>query len=159
LAEHAAKLDDRARKFLEAAASANTVRARAYLELARLRLREALSHPAVSGGLLSATQLEGVLQPLFLARDHPPPLPEVYETIAEAWTHAALQPKRSHLNVLDEGVAYFPYDTELVYANAQLQSKIGRKAAASALCDLGLEFATGPENRGRFLALKAKNRD
>jgi hypothetical protein len=157
LAEHAAGRDDRAGKFLEAAVAANTARSRAYLELARLRLKESEAHPAVPGGRISDDQLAAVLKPLFAARIRPPPLPEVYETIAEAWSHAAMQPGKGHLGAVDEGVSLFPYDTELVYADALLQSRIGDKTAASALCDLGLEYAVSPDSRGRFLALKAKN--
>lgn len=159
LAEHAAGLDDRARRFLEAAASAKTVRARAYVELARLRLQEALSHPAGSDGRLGTEQLAAVLQPLLSARACSPPLQETYETIADAWSHAAMRPAPDRLRVIDEGVALFPYDTDLVYDDARLQSEIGRRASASALCALGLEFATGPDSRQRFLALQEKNRD
>src|SRR5688572_10439590 len=66
--------DDRARKFLEAAASAKTDRARAYLELARLRLKETRAKPAAPNGQLNETQVTAVLTPLFTARKTPPPM-------------------------------------------------------------------------------------
>ena len=59
-------------------------------------------------------QLAAALRPAFAARSLLPPLPEVYELIAEAWSLAAVVPRRANLAVLDEGVSRFPRRLELV---------------------------------------------
>src|SRR5688572_23558088 len=64
LDEKRAGNDDRARKFLEAASNARVDRARAYLELARLRLRDAQAQPRAADGRLDETQVASVLGPL-----------------------------------------------------------------------------------------------
>lgn len=145
----------RAKKFLEAAAGAKAVRPRAYLELARLRLADALARPA-SSGLLSAEQAATVLQPLFTARSQPPPLPEVYETIAEAWSACSVTAGAPHLAVIDEGVRLFPRNAGLVYLDAALKVRAGLVAEAGSLINLGLRVAPDSASRGRFEALKAK---
>lgn len=155
LAEEAAGRDERARTFLEAACALGTDRARAWVELARLRLKDELAHPAGGGGRLDEAQLVGVLKPLFSARKLPPPLPGLYEEIAEAWSRAAIRPGPAHVAAVDEGVRLFPYDLDLVYADAKLHEQIGRGSEAAALCDLGAALAADPAARERFAALKA----
>ena len=145
----------RARKFLEAAAGAKAVRPRAYLELARLRLADAMAQPAASGQL-SVEQTAAVLQPLFTARAQPPPLPEIYETIAEAWSACSVTAGAPHLAVIDEGVRLFPRNVGLVYQDAALKVRAGLVAEADALINLGLRVAPDSAARGRFEALKAK---
>jgi hypothetical protein len=154
LAEHAAGRDERAGKFLEAAIAARTSRARAYVEFARLRYLEALSKPAAAGGRLGAGQIASVLQPLFMARSLQPHLPDLYELIAQTWSHASVEPTAGNLGAVDEGVLLFPYDTDLVYTDAQLQAQAGRKAPATALSDIGLQFAPDAGTRERFSRLK-----
>jgi hypothetical protein len=139
---------------LEAAASARAVRPRAYLELARLRLAEAQAHPA-EGGRLSADQTATVLQPLFTARSQPPPLPEVYEAIAETWSVCSVTPGESHLAVIDEGVRYFPRNAALVYQDAALKVRSGLIAEAGSLINLGLRIAADGPTRAKFESLKA----
>ncbi len=155
LQEHAMGDDARARKFLEAAARAMAVRATAYLELARLRLAEAVAQPGATGGKLSGEQTAAALGPLFTARGEPPPLPEVYETIAEVWDRSATMPTADHLAVLDEGVRLFPRNATLVYRDAELNAKTGLTAKAVALVDHGLRIAPDAATRERFEALKA----
>ena len=152
LHERARGDDARARKFLEAAAQARAVRARAYLELARLRLTEAR---AAGGGQLNPEQMTSVLRPLFTARAQPPPLPEVYEFIADAWSRSAIAPTAANLGVLDEGVRMFPRDATLAYRDAALKVKIGLSAEAAVLVELGLRIATDGATREGFMALKA----
>jgi len=146
--------DAKARKFLEAAAAAKAVRPRAYLELARLRYADALAKPA-AGTLLDSNQTAGVLTPLFTARTQPPPLPEIYQLIGDAWSHCALIPTAAHLGVLDEGVRLFPRDAQLVYTNAALKVKAGLVAEAAGVIALGLRVAPDAETRAKFEALKA----
>ena len=154
LAEHAAGRDERAGRFLEAAIAARTSRARAYVEFARLRYVDSLSKPAAAGGRLGIDQITSVLKPLFVARSLPPHLFDLYELIAQTWSHASVEPTAGNLGAVDEGVLLFPYDTDLVYADAQLQAHAGRKAPASALCEIGLQFAPDAGTRERFSRLK-----
>jgi hypothetical protein len=154
LAEHAAGRDERAGKFLEAAIASRTSRARAYVEFARLRYAEALSKPAAAGARLGIDQITSVLKPLFMARLLQPHLPDLYELIAQTWSHASVEPTAGNLGAVDEGVLLFPYDTDLVYADAQLQAHAGRNAPSTALCEIGLQFAPDAGTRERFSRLK-----
>jgi tetratricopeptide (TPR) repeat protein len=154
LQERAAGDLPRARKFLEAAARASAVRPRAYLELARLRFADAAAHPA-AGHAFSAAQTVEILKALFTARSQPPPLPEVYEAIGEAWSRCVLTPTAGHLGVLDEGVRLFPRDAALIERTAELKVKAGLATEAAALIDLGLRVAPVGPAREKFEALKA----
>jgi hypothetical protein len=125
------------------------------VELARLTLKEYLAKPAAPGGRLGIDQLTEVLHDLFAARLLPPHLPDLYELIAETWSHSSIKPTSGHLAAIDEGVKLFPYDMNLVFADATLQSQLGTKQAASNLCDIGIEFAPDSAMRERFVGLKA----
>lgn len=153
LQESAAEQTDRAVLFLEAATAAHTTRARAWAELGRLRLTAALAHPRAPGGKLTVEQLQRVFTPLFTARQLPPALPEVYLAIADAWSHSEIHPGKGHLGIIDQGVGLFPFDTELVCRDVQVQTQFGFMDQASALCQLGLEYASTPEDRARIVAL------
>lgn len=157
LLERAAGDEVRARKFLEAAAKAKAPRPRAYLELARLRFADAeAAGPRAEGPVrFSAEQTAAVLTPLFAARNFAPPLPEVYELIAESWSRSLVTPAPEHLVVLEEGVRFFPRNSALVYATAGQKVRIGRIADAHALLTLGLRVAPTPEWREKFAALQA----
>jgi len=147
---------DRARKFLEAAAKANVVRPRAYVELARLRLADALAAPGAPDGKLSAAQTANVLDPLFTARSQPPWMEDVYTLIGETWLSSAATPTPANLEVLLEGVARFPRSAPVVYNAAALYSKHGTPDTASALIQFGLKFFTDSQSRKKFEALRKK---
>lgn len=150
LDERRAGEDDRARKFLEAASTAKVDRARAYLELARLRLKEARAKPALPEGRLSDVQVASVLTPLFTARQTPPPMADVYVLIAETWSLSAAAPARDHFEVVLEGVRQFPRHAALVMEAALLGAKRGFPAQAIELAKLGAKFAPEPADRDRF---------
>ncbi len=141
---------ERARKFLEAAAAANVDRARAHLELGRLRLDEAKAKPAGPEGKLSPAQVTAVLTPLFHARKTPPPMAEVYTLIAETWAHSAQAPERSHLDVVIEGVRRFPREGTLLMEATLLAARRGFKAEAAALAKHGARVAKEPGEQERF---------
>jgi hypothetical protein len=155
LEERAAGHDERARKFLEAAAAAKTTRARAYLDLARLRYADAQAKPAGAGGLLDVGQLREVLTLLGAARSHPPPLSEVYDLIVEAWAHSAVRPTRENFRPVDEGAQLFPEDSDLIYADAQLRLKVGLTGDAAAVAEYGERYASNETARERFRQLLA----
>ena len=152
--------DDRARKFLEAAAAANVDRARAYLELGRLRLAEALAKPAGAEGRLDAKQLQAVLAPLNTARTKSPKMAEVYTTIAEAWANSAEPPGREDFAVVVEGVQSFPRSVPLVFQAALLAAGRGLPEEARSLANHGLKIATDDAQRDQFnLLVSALARD
>ncbi len=154
LDEKLAGNDARARKFLEAASTANVQRARAYLELARLRLAEVSAKPAAPQGQLDTAQVTAVLTPLFTARKQPPPLAEVYGLIAETWSLSAQPPEAQHLAVVIEGVRQFPRDTALLMQATLLAAKRGFPEEAKALADRGVKISTdlGDQDRFRMIA-------
>ena len=153
LDEREAGEDERALKFLEAAANAKVDRARAHLELARLRFNAAKSRPGAKEDRLSEPQVAGVLTPLFAARKLRPPMAEVYLLIAETWSLSVAPPLREHLEVILEGVRIFPRDTPLLMQATLLAGKRGFAAEAAAIAQLGARTATEPGDRDRFQML------
>jgi hypothetical protein len=146
--------DAEAREYLEAAVAIGPIRPRANYELGRLRFAEFRAQPAGGNGGLSVAQTADVLHPLFAARAAAPPLPEVYELIAEAWAHSVAIPTRAHLAVLDEGVRLFPRRIELVLCAADLNVRHGYRAEAATLIDLGNVLADSDATRQRVSALQ-----
>jgi hypothetical protein len=146
---------DRARKFLETAARMGVVRPRAYVELAQLRLDEALETPAAPGGKLSAAQVAHVLQPLFTARSQPPQMEEVYSLIGYTWLRSATIPALPNLEVLLEGAARFPRNTRIVLQAAELYARHGPADTAGALIKLGIRVARDTDTKNHLEALRA----
>jgi len=155
LNEAAAGETARARKFLEAATKAEVVRPRAYIELARLRLAQALVAPTGANGKLSADQVISVLQPLAVARNQPPPLIELYETFATVWSNSASAPTAANLTLIDEGVRRFYQRPAWVLQAAQLKAQFGFANEAHSLADVGLRVSSDPDMREQFETLKA----
>lgn len=147
--------EDRALKFLEAAANAKVERARAYLELARLRLKAAKTKPAAPDGRLDPNQVSSVLSPLFTARKQQPPMAAVYMLIAETWSLSAARPQSEHLGVLIEGIRVFPRDMALLLQTSLLASERGFPEEARALAERGLKLASTNSDRERFRRLTA----
>ncbi len=135
LAELAADDQTRAEKFLEAATTAQTGSPRAYLELARLRFDRATK--VTAGGKFNASQVGGILQPLFVGREKSPLLPEIYRLIADTWSASQDAPRRENLGVLIEGVTRFPANTALIAKAAALYRQNGFTAEADELDKFG----------------------
>jgi hypothetical protein len=141
----------RARKFLEAAAKMNVVRPRAYLELARLRFAEAQRASAgAEPAPLTADQTKAVLQPLLTARTQPPPLPEVYELMADVWLHSAATPGKPDLGAINQGVLLFQRRPLLLLHAAELNGKYGDPAEARTMAEFGVKLSRTPEARQAF---------
>jgi hypothetical protein len=138
-----------ARKFTTEAVRAGVTRPSAYVTLARARLAEFKADPGPDGKL-TPTQLSAVLTPLFQARSFPPPLPDVYELIAETWETSSVPAKPEHLAVLDEGVRQFPRDAELLERTARLYVAAGKPDTAASVARLGRRFAANDATRARF---------
>lgn len=149
--------DAGAREWLESAANLGDLRPRAWYELARLRFAAAKAAPDGTDGRLGVNQAADVLRPLFNARRHTPPLPEVYDLIAEVWATGAARPNRGHLAVLDEGVRLFPRRLPLIYRAAELNLLYGFHDHAASLVAIGRRQTTSDETwREQFAALAAK---
>ncbi len=136
-------------KFTDEAVKAGATRPSVFIRQARARLESFRADPGPDGKL-TQQQLAAVLTPLFKARTLPPPLPEVYETIAEGWMLSAVAPRPEHLAVLDEGVRRFPRESDLVHQVALLYRQIGSNETAAAIARLGLRFATDEAANARF---------
>jgi len=155
LAELADNQPDRARRFLEASATRGVYLPRAHLELARLRLGDALAKAGPTG-LISPPETVGVLAPLFAARDRPPPLSEVYDLMAEVWQHSALKPDKPHLDVLAEGAQLFPEDLRLLTAATRLYTTAGFRAEAQTMIEGALKNPADEATRTELNRLRAE---
>jgi hypothetical protein len=153
--QHTAGDDERARKLLEAATSAKVVRPAAYLELARLRYADALAQPGAPDGDFSPAQLSSVIDLLLTARKQIPPLPGVYELLADTWAHSPVRPKRDEVAVLVEGVSLFPTRLRMLYQTSLFCVDAGMTDVAGRLIDYGLRVAPDPKIRATFEKLKA----
>jgi hypothetical protein len=131
------------------------VRPRAYYELARLRYVEARTKSELSDGKLSAAQAAAVLQPLARVRRQQPPLLEAYALTAEVWGRTDLALTRRELDVLGEGVDFFPWNAPFIYQAAWLNAQHGFKPEAEALISRGLKVTANAALVARFEQLRA----
>jgi hypothetical protein len=145
--------DERALKFLNYAVDAKVDRARAYLELARLRLKAAKAKPGAPKEQLSEQQVHEILTPLFAARKLPPPMAEVYALIAETWSLSSIAPQREHFDVVLEGVRMFPRNTDLLTQAVLLAMRRGFSEDGRTLAQIGEKYATDPADQDRFRML------
>ena len=121
-----------------------------------MRLAELRVKPDGAAGGLGVGQTAEVLRPLFAARAELPPLPEVYELIAETWASSDATPTRGHLAVLDEGVRLFPRRTELLLRAAELNLRHGFREQAAALLEIATRIATDSFTRERIALLNRR---
>lgn len=148
--------DTAARDLLEAAALIGPIRARANQELGRLRLAAARAQPAGPAGQLGADQVAEILKPLFAARADQPPLPEVYDLIAEVWAWSAAKASRGHLAVLDEGVRLFPRRGALVVRAAEVYLRHGYGPETAVLLKLADRLPLSDDERARVAQLRGR---
>lgn len=91
---------DRAKDYFEMAAAAKIVRPRVYLELARIRLGEALSATAV----FDETTSTHIMEPLFVAQAQSPELQSTYELMVEIEARRSTPPPLAELKILRENI-------------------------------------------------------
>jgi len=96
------------------------------------------------------------LTPLFAARAQQPPLPEVYELIADVWLRTAANATRRHLAVLDEGVHLFPRQPQLALHAAELNLRFGFRDEAVALVRVAARGAGDDATRAQVAALQQR---
>jgi hypothetical protein len=154
LYERTAGRDDRAAKFLEAATTAKVVRPLAYVELARLRFDAAKAQPDGAEGKFSSVQTQGIIAPLLVARTQPPMMNELYELMAETYVRSADPAKPETLDILVEGVQFYPRRLGLVYQTAVLCLYGGAVDNAALLIEHGLRYAPAGTPQARFVALR-----
>ncbi len=155
LDERNAGNDDRARKFLEAAAKAGAERPRVYLELAKLRFETAKAAPGGAGEKLSEAQVKTVLEPLLVARKQKPPMAQVYGLMAEVWSKSAKAPTKPDFMYVLEGVQFFPRNAPLVLQATLLAAAHKFGVEAYDLATHGLKIARTASDRERFTMLQA----
>jgi len=149
--------DDRqAVGYLEEAVRAGVARPRAYVDLARIRLLAALSHPDGKGDRLDRAQATAILAPLQSVRAADPPQLKAYLLAAETWERSDFIPSSSELGLLADGIHYFPGDPRLVLAAAQLDKAAGLTAEAIRVIDRGLAEISNPRMRGLLTRLRAR---
>ncbi|MBP9912304.1 MAG: STN domain-containing protein [Opitutaceae bacterium] len=144
--------DAAAKPYLEAATSGGVVRPRAYYELARINYQAALQENPE--GKLSPAVAGEILKPLVLALRQSPPMPEIYELIAEVWLRTEGGLTRKHLAVLEAGIRNFPRRSRLIFSAALLNATNGFGLEAQALVHQGQAIAISPKERERFQKLQ-----
>jgi hypothetical protein len=140
----------RVRDFLELAARGNTKRARAYLELARLRAAE-----RIQAGMVADAPPAAVIGPLRRAAALEPPLIAVYEFMASEWLRCGTPPPAADLALLEKGAVRFQRKLKLVYDTAHLHAAGGLPDRAARLAEWGARHAQAPADRERFAKLLA----
>lgn len=155
LNERVAGNDDRARKFLEAAAKAKAERPRAYFELARLRFDTARAAPGGAGERLSEAQVKNALEPLLVARKQRPPMAQVYGLMAEIWSKSEKAPAKEDFLMVIEGVRTFPRNSPLVLQATLLAASHKLGLEAYDLASHGVKISRSAAERERFQMLAA----
>ena len=108
---------------LESAVDQKAEYPRAYVELSRIRLREALGDSKGAHGRLGPAQIAYVSLPLRAARRLSPPQKATYMLLALALVNSDAPPSPEDFAALDEGVRLFPAESELATMVAALKDR------------------------------------
>lgn len=146
--------DVRARRFLEAAYEGKSKRPDALLELARLRYADAIAVPGVADGHFSREQVNGIVEPLMIARREPPHQHGVYDILADTWMRSIERPTRDEAIPAIEGAILFPTRLKLIYQASMLAAEINDLKSAHALADHGIKWGPDAAVKKRFQDLK-----
>jgi len=148
----------RGREALESATAAGVVRARAYLELARLKLGDSLPFSEQGIGDLGEADYDRVVALLKTSRDQAPSLVGSYQLLAKAMEHAPKIPALGDMAVLEKAVALFPGNASLAYKVATLYKRFGYPERAQAVIAGALPMAATNEDRARLAEFVARDR-
>ncbi len=148
----------KAREALENAAAAGVVRPRAYVELANLRLDEAL--PSVQHGVgdLDAAEYASIVGLLTTARVQMPSLLATYDVLARALEHAPERPTLEELRPLDEALGLFPRNAPLAYKVANLCREEGYAEKADGIMARAAAFSDSDSDRALLSEFAGKPR-
>jgi hypothetical protein len=137
----------RALTALEDATSRGVVRPRAYVELARIRLENAL--PTIPAGIgdLGTKDYGEIKALLNTARVQMPSLVATYALLARVLEHAPTAPSDEDLYVVEHALDLFPGNASLAYKVATLYRRLGRPDKASAIIERSLPFAETEHDR------------
>lgn len=136
---------DEARRPLEEAVRAGVERPSVYLELAKIRFREAAAHPQGPLGMLSEAQQAQVLVLLRQAAQYPPALTQTYSLAVDVLRRSSRPVTESERRFLLDGIALFPERLRLVALAAQFCAERGLAADAVRLIDRSLPYASAQD--------------
>jgi len=143
-----------ARSFLESAAAAEVISPRVYVELAKLRLAEALPPPGLPGKLTEGDAGK-ILALLNQGRAQSPPQLETYLLICQCLTNRDQPLAPAEITALEEGLALFPHQMDLRYNIAAAEAHGGSAEAARTIVDGALKENLNSDDRSAFAELRA----
>ena len=129
------------------------------MELARLRLDEALPSVQQGVGDLDRAEYAAITGLLTTARVQMPSLLATYDVLARVLEHAPSRPTREELRPLEEALENFPQNAPLAYKVANLFREVGYGDEAAAIVTRASRFSDSDESRSllaEFLARKPK---
>ncbi len=153
LAELSSGNEERARKFLEAAAAGKTKRPSAWLALGKLRMAEARAKARAEARPLSQPEFSQAAAPLFETLKLAPPMAAAYEELALAWTESPTAPTQQQLTELARGAMIFPKKLGLIYRVAEVAVKYGYTKESRILIEYGLANSPDDTTRSHFSRL------
>lgn len=147
----------RARDVLQRATDAGVVRPRAYVELARIRLEDALPTNQEGIGDLGEADFTEITGLLTTARVQMPSLLATYDVLARALEHAPRKLDLEQIRPLEEATVLFPRNAALAYRLANLCREMGLDDEAAAVIARAMRFADSDKSRAllsEFLSRK-----
>lgn len=145
--------DATALPLLEQACQAPQPRPRAVVELSRIRL--ATAKAAAGEAKLDAATVAAITEPLRGLLAFQPPIPLVYQVLAEAWHAAEAAPSSADLDLLVEAARSNPTDVPMLIAAARLLIDREQIDAARSVIDTGLAHVTDESGRRRLFAIRS----
>jgi len=147
----------RAREALEEATAAGVLRPRAYVELANLRLDDALPSAQHGIGDLDAAEYTAIIGLLTTARVQMPSLLATYDVFARALEHAPTRPTPEDLRPLEEALELFPQNAVLAYKVANLCREDGYAEEAGSIVERAARFSDTDEARTLLSEFRPKD--
>lgn len=137
----------KARDALETATGAGVLRPRAYVELASLRLDDALPSVQQGVGDLEKSEYNAIVGLLTTARVQMPSLLATYDVLARVLEHAPSRPTQEDLRPLLQALELFPQNAPLAYKVANLCREDGYDDEAASILERATRFSDSDEGR------------